>query len=110
MSPQKADEPAVAGQAEVQQGTARNFRLLADLPVRLSVEVGSVSLPLTELLDLAEGSIVELNRQAHELLDIHANGRLIARGEVVTVNGRFGVRVVDVIAPETALAGVERRN
>ncbi|HLZ78532.1 MAG TPA: flagellar motor switch protein FliN [Sphingomonas sp.] len=87
----------------------RNFRLLADIPLRLSVEVGSTSLKLAELLDLNEGSVVELDRQANELLDILVNGTLVAKGEVVTVNGRFGVRVVDVIAAEARLAGVERR-
>jgi len=89
--------------------TASNMRLLADIPLRLSVEVGNTSLRLAELLELAEGSVVELDRQANDLLDILVNGTLVARGEVVTVNGRFGVRVVDVVGAETRLAGVERR-
>jgi flagellar motor switch protein FliN/FliY len=75
----------------------------------VSVEVGSTALKLSELLDLAEGSVVELDRQAHELLDIMVNGTLVAKGEVVTVNGRFGIRVVDVIAADARLAGIERR-
>lgn len=83
--------------------------LLSDIPLRLSVEVGSTSLRLAELLDLAEGSVVELDRQADELLDIMVNGTLVARGEVVTVNGRYGVRVVDVVGTEDRLAGLERR-
>ncbi len=87
----------------------RNFRLLADIPVRLSVEVGSTALKLSELMDLNEGSIVELDRQSHELLDIMANGTLIAKGEVVTVNGRFGIRVLEVVAADARLAGLERR-
>ena len=87
----------------------RNFRLLADIPLRLSVEVGSTSLKLAELMDLAEGSVVELDRQANELLDILVNGTLIARGEVVTVGGKFGIRVVDVVATEARLSGIERR-
>lgn len=87
----------------------RNYRLLADIPVRLSVEVGSTALKLSELMDLAEGSIVELDRQSHELLDIMANGTLIAKGEVVTVNGRFGIRVLEVVAADARLAGLERR-
>ena len=89
--------------------TASNMRLLADIPLRLSVEVGNTSLRLAELLELAEGSVVELDRQANDLLDILVNGTLVARGEVVTVNGRFCVRVVDVVGAETRLAGVERR-
>jgi len=87
----------------------RNMRMLADIPLRLSVEVGSASLKLSELLDLAEGSVVELDRQANELLDILINGTLVAKGEVVTVNGRFGIRIVDVVATDARLAGIERR-
>src|SRR3546814_6493363 len=67
---------------------SRNFRLLADIPVRKSVEVGPTSLKLAEVLDLAEGSVVELDCQADELLDIMVNGTLIAKGEVVTVKDR----------------------
>lgn len=85
------------------------FRLLADIPVRMSVEVGSTSLRLAEVMDLAEGSIVELDRQADDLLDIMVNGALIAKGEVVTVNGRYGIRIVEIAATESRLAGVERR-
>ncbi len=88
---------------------ARNYKLLADIPLRLSVEVGSTSLRLSELLDLSEGSVVELDRQASELLDILVNGTLVAKGEVVTINGRFGIRVVDVVNADARLAGLERR-
>lgn len=88
---------------------SRNFRLLADIPVRMSVEVGSTSLKLAEVMDLAEGSVVELDRQADELLDIMVNGTLIAKGEVVTVNGRYGIRIVEVATAEARMAGVERR-
>ena len=88
---------------------SRNMKLLADIPLRLSVEVGSTSLKLAELMDLAEGSVVELDRQANELLDILVNGTLVARGEVVTVGGKFGIRVVDVVATEARLSGIERR-
>ena len=98
-----------AGPAEGSPFSRGNFGLFADISVRLSVEVGSTALRLSELMDLAEGSVVELDRQAHELLDIMANGTLIARGEVVTVNGRFGIRVVEVVAEGGALAGAERR-
>ena len=87
----------------------RQFRLLADIPVRMSVEVGSTSLRLAEVMDLSEGSVVELDRQADDLLDIMVNGALIAKGEVVTVNGRYGIRIVEIAATETRLAGVERR-
>ena len=87
----------------------RNYRMLAEIPLRVSVEVGSTALRLSELMELSEGSVVELDRQAHELLDIMVNGTLVAKGEVVTVNGRFGIRVVDVVATDARLAGIERR-
>lgn len=86
-----------------------NYRLLADIPLRLSVEVGSTSLRLAELMDLNSGSVVELDRQANELLDIMVNGTLVAKGEVVTVNGKFGIRVIDVVAADARLSGIERR-
>jgi flagellar motor switch protein FliN/FliY len=89
---------------------AGNFRLLADIPVRMSVEVGSTSLRLAEIMDLAEGSVVELDRQADALLDIMVNGTLVARGEVVTVNGRYGVRVIEIAAADARMAGLERRS
>ena len=87
----------------------RNYRLLADIPLRLSVEVGSTSLRLAELMDLAEGSVVELDRQANELLDILVNGTLVAKGEVVTVGTTVGIRVIDRGAAAARLEGVERR-
>ncbi len=87
----------------------RNYRMLAEIPLRVSVEVGSTAMKLSALMDLAEGSVVELDRQAHELLDIMVNGTLVAKGEVVTVNGRFGIRVVDVVATDARMAGIERR-
>lgn len=90
-------------------GTRNNYRLLQDIPLRLSVEVGSTSLRLAELMDLNSGSVVELDRQSNELLDILVNGTLVAKGEVVTVNGKFGIRVVDVVATDARLSGIERR-
>ena len=103
-------DPTIALQDEEEAAIGgRNYRLLADIPLRLSVEVGSTALKLSELMNLSEGGLVELDRQAHELLDIMANGTLIAKGEIVTVNGRFGIRVVDVVATDAALVGVDRR-
>ena len=88
----------------------RNLALLAGVSVRVSVEVGSAAMRLADLLNLAEGSVVELDRQANDLLDIMANGTLIARGEIVTVDGRYGVRVIDVVAPDNAALGIDRRH
>jgi flagellar motor switch protein FliN/FliY len=90
-------------------GNVGNLELLRDIELSVTVEVGRARLRVRDLLALHEGSIVELDRQSHELLDIMANGTLIAKGEVVTVNGRFGIRVVEVVAADARLAGLERR-
>lgn len=91
-----AEEPS--GEQMWKNGSA-NLRLLQEIDVRLSVEVGSSQLKIRELLNLNEGSVVELDRQAGAPLDVFANGTLIAKGEVVTVGGRFGIRVTDIVAP-----------
>jgi len=88
---------------------APNFDLLAGVSLRVSVEVGSTSMTLAELLSMTEGSVVELDRAANELLDIYANGTLIARGEIVNVDGRYGIQVAEVVTPDRGLAGFDRR-
>ena len=88
---------------------APNFDLLAGVSLRVSVEVGSTSMTLADLLAMSEGSVVELDRAANELLDIYANGTLIARGEIVHVDGRYGIQVAEVVAPDRGLAGFDRR-
>jgi flagellar motor switch protein FliN/FliY len=80
-----------------------NLRLLENVEVRLTVEVGSTELKIRDLIRLNEGSIIELNRLAGEHLDILVNGSLIARGEVVMIGDRFGVRFVDIVSPEERL-------
>lgn len=104
-----SDTPNLEAAIEADTGLGRNMRLLADIPVRMSVEVGSTQLRLAEIMNLGEGSVVQLDRQADELLDIMVNGTLVARGEVVTVNGRYGIRVVEIASTEARLAGIERR-
>ena len=104
-----SNTPRLADDQSGDMGLASNLRMLADIPVRMSVEVGSTQLRLTDVLGLAEGGVVELDRQADELLDIMVNGTLVARGEIVTVNGRYGIRVVEIASAEQRLAGVERR-
>ena len=76
-----------------------NFDLLARIPMRLSVEVGSASMTLAELIALKQDGVVELDRQTDDPLDILVNNTLIARGEIVTVDGRYGVRICEIVAP-----------
>jgi flagellar motor switch protein FliN/FliY len=86
--------------AAMNAGFAANFRLLQDVDVKLTVEIGSTQLSLRELLALGESSVIELDRQANELLDVFVNGTLIGRGEVVTVGDRFGVKMTELVQPD----------
>ncbi|MGH8148579.1 MAG: flagellar motor switch protein FliN [Steroidobacteraceae bacterium] len=72
---------------------------ILDVPVTLSMEVGRTRVPIRNLLQLNQGSVVELDREAGEPLDVYVNGTLIAHGEVVVVNEKFGIRLTDVISP-----------
>jgi flagellar motor switch protein FliN/FliY len=76
-----------------------NLEVILDVPVTLSMEVGRTRLPIRNLLQLNQGSVVELERAAGEPLDVFVNGTLIAHGEVVVVNEKFGIRLTDVISP-----------
>jgi flagellar motor switch protein FliN/FliY len=88
----------------------KNFDLLSDISLRVSVEVGSTSISIGEISRLAEGGVIELDRQANDLLDILANGTLVAKGEIVTVDGRYGIRIIDVVSSERRAKGLERRS
>ena len=86
-------------QAEEGAGADLNLDVILDVPVTLSLEVGRARLPIRNLLQLNQGSVVELERGAGESLDVYVNGTLIAHGEVVVINDRFGVRLTDVVSP-----------
>ncbi len=84
----------------------RNFDLLLDIPLEVTVEIGRTRLAIRELLQLGPGSVVELQKLAGETLDVLINGKPIARGEAVMVNDKFGVRLTDVISPSERIAGL----
>ena len=86
--------------------TPRNFELLLDIPLEVTVEIGRTRLPLRTLLQLGAGSVIELAKLAGEPLDVLVNGKPIARGEAVMVNDKFGVRLTDVISPSERIAGL----
>jgi len=90
----------LAADPDASGAVAANFRLLQDVDVKLTVEIGSAQLTLRELLALGESSVIELDRQANDLLEVFVNGTLIGRGEVVTVGERFGVRMTELVNPE----------
>ena len=80
-----------------------NLEVILDVPVTLSMEVGRTRIPIRNLLQLNQGSVVELERAAGEPLAVFVNGTLVAHGEVVVVNERFGIRLTDVISPAERL-------
>lgn len=87
-------------QPEVDDGLSDlNLDVILDVPVSLSLEVGRTRMPIRNLLQLNRGSVVELERGAGDPLDVYVNGTLIAHGEVVVINDRFGVRLTDVVSP-----------
>jgi flagellar motor switch protein FliN/FliY len=82
--------------------------MILDIPVHLAVELGRTKIAIRDLLQLAQGSVVELDALAGEPMDILINGCLIAQGEVVVVNEKFGIRVTDIITPEERLRGINK--
>lgn len=89
----KADAPDAGANREL------NLDVVLDIPVTLSMEVGRSRISIRNLLQLSQGSVVELDRATGEPLDVYVNGTLIAHGEVVVVNDKFGIRLTDVISP-----------
>jgi flagellar motor switch protein FliN/FliY len=80
-------------------GPPRDLEFLLDIPLLISVELGRTRMLINDLLQLGQGSVVELEKLAGEPMEIYVNSRLIARGEVVVVNEKFGVRLTDIISP-----------
>lgn len=85
--------------ARTQRAGAPDLDVILDIPVRISMEVGNTEITIRNLLQLNQGSVIELDRLAGEPLDVLVNGTLIAHGEVVVVNEKFGIRMTDVISP-----------
>lgn len=106
-------QSAVEGVAEAAQGVVeatksapRNLDFLLDVTLQVSVEVGRTRMTIQDLLQLGQGSVIELTKLAGEPLDIYINERLVARGEAVIVNEKFGVRVTDVVSQAERLEGL----
>jgi flagellar motor switch protein FliN/FliY len=83
--------------AEGEKGERLEGRLMGDIPVQATVELGATELSLKDILELAEGSIIELNRLAGEPLDLKVGGQLVAQGEVVAVDDYYGLRITNVV-------------
>lgn len=91
------DVPTGGGGTEGYGGQSIDFIL--DIPLEVTVELGRTSMLINDLLQLGQGSVIELNKLAGEPLEILVNRKLIARGEVVVVNEKFGVRLTDIVSP-----------
>ena len=89
-------------------GTPNDIDMILDIPVQLTVELGRTKIPIKNLLQLAQGSVVELDGMAGEPMDVLVNGCLIAQGEVVVVNDKFGIRLTDVITPSERIRKLNR--
>lgn len=81
-----------------------------DIPVQLTVELGRTKIPIKHILQLAQGSVIELQAMAGEPMDVYVNGYLIAQGEVVVINDKFGIRLTDVVTPSERLRRLSKRD
>ena len=91
-------------------GTAagNDINMILDIPVQLTVELGRTRIPIKHILQLAQGSVVELDALAGEPMDVLVNGYLIAQGEVVVVNEKFGIRLTDIVTPSERMRRLSR--
>ena len=85
-----------------------DLNMILDIPVQLTVELGRTRIPLKHILQLAQGSVVELETMAGEPMDVLVNGYLIAQGEVVVVNEKFGIRLTDIVTPSERMRRLSR--
>ena len=85
-----------------------DINMILDIPVQLTVELGRTRIPIKHILQLAQGSVVELEALAGEPMDVLVNGYLIAQGEVVVVNDKFGIRLTDIVTPSERMRRLSR--
>jgi flagellar motor switch protein FliN/FliY len=89
-------------------GAGNDLNMILDIPVQLTVELGRTRIPIKHILQLAQGSVVELEALAGEPMDVLVNGYLIAQGEVVVVNDKFGIRLTDIVTPSERMRRLSR--
>ena len=94
--------------APVLTGAGNDINMILDIPVQLTVELGRTRIPIKHILQLAQGSVVELETMAGEPMDVLVNGYLIAQGEVVVVNDKFGIRLTDIVTPSERMRRLSR--
>ena len=98
----------LSGPGTEKSATPQGFDMILDIPVNLTVELGRTKISIRNLLQLAHGSVVELEGMAGEPMDVLVNGTLIAQGEVVVVNEKFGIRLTDIITPQERIRKLNR--
>ena len=86
----------------------QDIDMILDIPVQLTVELGRTRIPIKHILQLAQGSVIELDALAGEPMDVLVNGCLIAQGEVVVVNDKFGIRLTDIVTPSERVRRLNR--
>ena len=89
-------------------GSGNDINMILDIPVQLTVELGRTRIPIKHILQLAQGSVIELDALAGEPMDVLVNGYLIAQGEVVVVNDKFGIRLTDIVTPSERMRRLSR--
>jgi flagellar motor switch protein FliN/FliY len=94
--------------AEHASGVSRDLEMIMDIPVKLTVELGRTRLTIKQLLELAQGSVIELDGLASEPMDILINGYLIAQGEVVVIEDKYGIRITEIITPSERIHKLNR--
>src|ERR1700688_1595819 len=95
----KSVEVAAAPAPAAHHTDERNLSLILDIPLKVTVELGRTKMVVNELLNLGQGSVIELSKLAGEPMEVLVNDKLVARGEAVVVNEKFGVRLTDIISP-----------
>ncbi len=105
---QPAPMPVFDAAAATAQPAANNLDMILDIPVNLTVELGRTKIAIRNLLQLAQGSVVELDGLAGEPMSVLVNGTLVAQGEVVVVNDKFGIRLTDIITPSERIRKLQR--
>ena len=108
----QAEQVAPASFTNFASGTSptagNDINMILDIPVQLTVELGRTRIPIKHILQLAHGSVVELEAMAGEPMDVLVNGYLIAQGEVVVVNDKFGIRLTDIVTPSERMRRLSR--
>lgn len=100
--------PSFGGGGGAGGGIMNELDMILDIPVQITVELGRTKITIKNLLQLAHGSVVELDAMAGEPMDVLVNGTLIAQGEVVVVNDKFGIRLTDIITPSERMRKISR--